>query len=73
MRGERDIPCHIYAQLIEKEDKYHAEYTNEDGSKFYSINWGHDVTNHQDFQQFDSLEDAAAAYGVFLKENIETV
>ena len=73
MRGERDISCSIYAQLIEEEDKDHAEYTNEDGSKFYNINWGHDVTNPQEFQQFDSLEDAAAAYGVFIKENIETV
>lgn len=73
MRGQRAIPCPIYAQLIEEEDKDHAEYTNEDGSKFYNINWGHDVTNPQDFQQFDSIEDAMVAYGVFLKENIETV
>ena len=54
------------------EQKNRAEYTNEDGSKFYNIDWGHDVTNLQDFQQFDSLEDAAVAYGVFLKENIIT-
>ncbi len=54
------------------EQKNRAEYTNEDGSKFYNINWGHDVTNYDDFQQFDSLEDAAVAYGVFIKENIIT-
>ena len=67
MRGDRVIPCPIYAQLVEvEEDKEQAEYTNEDGSKFYSINWGHDVTNYDDFQQFDSLEEAMVAYGVIL-------
>ena len=58
MRGERTIPCPIYAQLVEVEDKEQAEYTNEEGTKFYNITWGHDVTNYDDFQQFDSLEDA---------------
>ena len=66
MRGERTIPCPIYAQLVEVEDKDQAEYTNEDGTKFYNINWGHDVTNYDNFQQFDSLEDAMVAYGVIL-------
>ena len=60
MRGDRAIPCPIYAQLEEVEDKDLAEYANEEGTKFYNINWGHDVTNYDDFQQFDSLEDAAA-------------
>ena len=70
MRGERAIPCPIYTQLIEEEDKDHAEYCNEEGTKFYNIDWGHDVTNPQDFQQFDSLEDAMRAFNVFPKENI---
>ena len=66
MRGDRAIPCPIYAQLEEVEDKDKAEYTNEDGTKFYNISWGHDVTNYDDFQRFDSLEDAMVAYGVIL-------
>ena len=69
MRGERAIPCPIYVQLIEEEEVEHAEYTNEDCSKFYNINWGHDVTHPQEFQQFDSLEDAMVAYGVILKQS----
>ena len=72
MRGERAIPCPIFAQLEEVEDKERAEYTNEEGTKFYNINWGHDVTNYDDFQQFDSLEDAMASWNVFPKENIIT-
>ena len=81
MRGERIIPCPVYAQLVEifpegveldeegnqvgekfytDEQKKQSSYTNEEGTKFYSINWGHDVTNYDDFQQFDSIEDAAA-------------
>jgi hypothetical protein len=69
--GEREIPLPIYATLIECENKEMAEYCNEDGSKFYNIEWGHDVTNPEKFQQFDSIEDAAASYGVFRKDFLE--
>jgi hypothetical protein len=64
MRGEREIPCPIYAQLIEiipqgeeytEEEKKSAEYCNEDGTKYYNINYGHDVTHPEEFQQFDSI------------------
>ena len=66
MRGERTIPCAVYTKLVEVEDKDQAEYVNEEGTKFYNIEWGHDVTHPQDFQQFDSIEDAMVAYGVIL-------
>ena len=71
LRGDRAIPCPIYAQLEEVEDKERAEYSNEEGTKFYNISWGHDVTNYDDFQQFDSLEDAMVAYGVIIKQEEE--
>ena len=74
LRGETEIPLPIYAQLIEEKNKDRAAYINEDGTKFYNINWGHDVTDVEGFQQFDSLEDAAVAYGIvtnFKKENVE--
>ena len=70
MRGERAIPCPIYTQLVEEEDKDRAEYCNEEGTKFYNIDWGHDVTNIDDYSQFDSIEDAMRAFNVFPKENI---
>lgn len=70
MRGERAIPCPIYTQLVEEEDKDRAEYCNEEGTKFYNIDWGHDVTNTDDYSQFDSIEDAMRAFNVFPKENI---
>ena len=68
--GERIIPCPIFAKLVQVEDKDSAHYCTEDASTFYNIDWGHDVTNPQDFQQFDSLEDAMRAFNVFPKENI---
>ena len=69
--GEQIIPCPIFAKLIEA-DKDYAQYCTEDASAFYNIEWGHDVTNYDDFQQFDSLEDAMASWNVFPKENIIT-
>ena len=72
LRGDRAIPCPIYAQLIEEEDKERAEYCSEDGTKFYNIEWGHDVTHPEEFQQFDSLETACVTYGVMPKEYLET-
>ena len=72
MGGDRVIPCPIYAQLIEEEDKERAEYCSEDGTKFYNIKWGHDVTHPEEFQQFDSLETACVTYGVMPKEYLET-
>lgn len=71
--GEQIIPCPIFAKLVQVEDKDSAQYCTEDASTFYNIEWGHDVTDTSTYTQFNSLEDAAAAYGVFLKENIETV
>jgi hypothetical protein len=78
--GERIIPCPVYSRLIEiepqegeeltEEEKNIATYCNEDGTKFYIIEWGHDVTHPEEFQQFDSLEDAMAHWNVFPKENI---
>ena len=55
-----------------KEQKARAEYCSEDGTKFYNIEWGHDVTHPEEFQQFDSLETACVSYGVMPKEYLET-
>jgi hypothetical protein len=80
--GERIIPCPVYTKLIEilpqegeeltEEEKNMATYCNEDGTKFYNIEWGHDVTHPEEFQQFDSLETACVSYGVMPKEYLET-
>lgn len=55
-----------------EEQKNFAPYCNEDGTKFYNIEWGHDVTHPEEFQQFDSLETACVSYGVMPKEYLET-
>jgi hypothetical protein len=55
-----------------EEQKNGSKYCNEDGTKFYNIAWGHDVTHPEEFQQFDSLETACVSYGVMPKEYLET-
>ena len=66
--GEQIIPCQIFAKLEEVEDKDHAEYTNEEGTKFYNIHWYHDSnTNNEGYDYFESLEEAINAYSVISK------
>lgn len=67
----RSVP--IYAQLIEEENSERAEYCTEDGTKYYNINWGHDVNNYDEFQYFGSLLEACGYYGVIPKKYLETV
>lgn len=69
----RGVP--VYARLIEvsEEDKDKAEYCTEDGTKFYNIAWGHDVTDYDSYQYFGSLLEACGYFGVipvkYLEEN----
>lgn len=70
--GSHVIPCPIYAKLVEVQNKDEATYCNEDATKFYNIEWGHDVTDTSSYTQFNSLEDAMASWNVFPKENIIT-
>lgn len=74
----RGIP--VYARLIEvtpegeeytEEEKHHAEYCTEDGTKYYNIDWGHDVTNTTDYQYFGSLLEACGYFGVIPKKYLE--
>ena len=81
--GERIIPCPVYAKLIEilpqngeeltEKEKDKAEYCSEDGTKFYNIEWGHEVSNPDDYQLFDSLLDACGHFGVMPKSMITEI
>lgn len=64
----RGVP--VYARLIEvsDEDKDMAEYCTEDGTKFYNIDWGHDVTDYDSYQYFGSLLEACGYFGIVPKE-----
>lgn len=64
----RGVP--VYARLIEvsEEDKDRAEYCTEDGTKFYNIDWGHDVTDYDQYQYFGSLLEACGYYGIIPKK-----
>ena len=70
----------IYAKLIEVEcsgekysnlEKATAEYCNEDGTKYYNLEWGHDVTNPENYQYFGSLLEACGYYGIIPKKYLE--
>ena len=63
----------VYARLIEvsEEDKDKAEYCTEDGTKFYNIDWGHDVTDYDAYQYFGSLLEACGYYNVIPKKFLE--
>ena len=67
----RGVP--VYARLIEvsDEDKDMAEYCTEDGTKFYDIDWGHDVTDYDSYQYFGSLLEACGYFGVIPKKYLE--
>ena len=67
----RGVP--VYARLIEvsDEDKDKAEYCTEDGTKFYNIDWGHDVTDYDSYQYFGSLLEACGYFGVIPKKYLE--
>jgi hypothetical protein len=67
---ENNMP--VGDKFYTKEQKNGAEYCNEDGTRYYNIEWGHEVTNPEEFQQFDSLETACVTYGVMPKEYLET-
>ena len=67
---ENNMP--VGDKFYTKEQKNGAEYCNEDGTRYYNIEWGHEVTNPEEFQQFDSLETACVSYGVMPKEYLET-
>ena len=76
----RGVP--VYARLIEvlpqgeeytEEEKEMAEYCTEDGTKYYNIEWGHDVTHPEDFEYFGSLLEACGYYGVIPKIYLEEV
>lgn len=62
-------------QLQEKfyteEQKQSATHCNDDGTKYYILEWGHEVDRPEQFQQFNSLEEAAVAYGVMPKEYLQ--
>jgi hypothetical protein len=55
MRGRYFQPV-IYAKL--------SEIERPDGSKEQILNWGHYVTNPEDYQEFSSLEEAKEYFGI---------
>ena len=78
LRNRQEItPCKIYTKLIEvkvpklfqKNNNSFAKYRSVDGTKFYNITWGHDVTNTDGYDVFNNLQEACQFYGVVPNEN----
>lgn len=68
LRGRTLDTCPIYARLEEVENKEEAEYCNVDKTKYYNIEYCHDTTHPEKFQQFNSLEEACASFEVIVNE-----
>ena len=69
LRNRRQTtPCPIFAKLVEANEET-AQFSSEDKSTFYNIEWGHDVVNPTEYLQFNSLEDAMSCWNVFHYEN----
>ena len=76
----RGVP--VYARLIEvtpegedytEEEKNRAEYCTEDGTKYYNIEWGHDVSDYSQFEYFGSLLEACGYFGVIPKSMVTEI
>jgi hypothetical protein len=68
LRQPESLP--VYIKLIEviptEEDDYtHYEYTSQDGTKFYNLDWFHETTGSTDtYSQFNSLEEAITHFNI---------
>ena len=63
MRRGETLP--IYAKLEEVTDEKHAQYTSQDGSKFYNIDYFHSTNGSTEgYDVFSSLEEAISTYNV---------
>ena len=63
MRRGETLP--IYAKLVEVTDEKYAQYTSNDGSKFFNINYFHSTNGSTEgYDVFSSLEEAISTYNV---------
>ena len=68
LRQPESLP--VFVKLVEvipsEEDEYtHYEYTSQDGSKFYNLDWFHETTGSTDgYTQFSSLEEAITHFNI---------
>lgn len=84
-RNKKTLP--VYAKLIEiqpegqeegkdekvytKRQKRYAKYCTQDGSKYYNISWGHEVSNTEDYTKYDSIQDVLDKNGLIRKEELQ--
>lgn len=55
----------VYAKLEEVSDGNMSEYTSEDGSKFYNLDWFHETTGSTDgYTLFNSLGEAISTFNI---------
>lgn len=69
--GERILEDGSIERFYTESQKEKAEYCTEDGTKYYNIKWGHDVTDYSQYEYFGSLLEACGYFGVIPKEYLE--
>jgi hypothetical protein len=61
---DNTLPVFVQLEEAEETEKY-ADYTSEDGSKKYRLNWFHETTGSTEgYTQFNSLEEAVAYFNI---------
>lgn len=60
-------------ETLTDKEKDSAEYCTEDGTRYFNIDWGHDVNDYDKFQHFGSLLEACGYFGVIPKKYLQEV
>ena len=69
-RIEEVLPA---GETLTEQEKETAEYCTEDGTRYFNIDWGHDVNDYDKFQHFGSLLEACGYFGVIPKKYLQEV
>ena len=69
-RIEEVLPA---GETLTDKEKDSAEYCTEDGTRYFNIDWGHDVNDYDKFQHFGSLLEACGYFGVIPKKYLQEV
>jgi hypothetical protein len=66
LRQPESLPVYVkLVEIIPTEENSFYEYTSQDGSKFYNLDWFHETTGSTDgYTQFNSLEEAITTFNI---------
>ena len=70
---QEELPIYVKVTEFTGDKNKSAMYCSSDGSKLYDLDWGHDVTNPEQYEVFSCLEEAYGYYDVIPKEFLEVI